>query len=97
MTAHQFKLYSKLAGAAAAVLAVLLFVLANRNPVEVNVLWLAKFRLPAYALMVLCALLGIGLYLIIKSIRQFLRQYRQMKHENRVRRELLGKEKEKNR
>ena len=89
MTFYKFKIYAKMAGIGLALAIVLTFVASNREIVQVKFLHWVIWQAPLFALITAAAGMGVGVYLVTRRVRKVLVEYREMRREEKSRRELV--------
>ena len=86
---HRIKTYAKVSGIALVLLLALVFMFSNLDRVTVKFLWYEVWQAPTYAFILVVAIGGIVLFLICRKLGGVLRDVRQLRSENRARRELV--------
>ena len=84
VTWEKFKVYAKLSLICLVILAALIFIVSNRQPVTISFLWLS-LTAGAWLLIVLAGLVGIAVYLIARRISSVLRDFRRIRTESKTR------------
>lgn len=89
MTFYKFKIYAKMTGIGLVLAIVLAFVASNREMVQVKFLHWVIWQVPLFALITAAAGMGIIVHLIARRVRKVLVEYKEMRREEKSRRELV--------
>ena len=89
MSLHRIKIYAKLSGIILLFLVVLIFMIFNRQQVEVNFLVWKIWSGPLFVFIFAVASLGILVFLVTRKIRKVISDLRQMQREDKARRKLV--------
>lgn len=83
-TWKKIKVYTKLSFICLVILAALIFIVSNRQPVTISFLGLSVTA-GAWLLIVLAGLVGIAVFLIVKRISSVMRDFRRIRTESKTR------------
>ena len=83
-TWKKIKVYTKLSFICLVILAALIFIVSNRQPVTISFLGLS-LTAGAWLLIVLAGLVGIAVFLIVRRISSVLRDFRRIRTESKTR------------
>ena len=83
-TWEKIKVYTKLSFICLVILAALIFIVSNRQPVTISFLGLS-LTAGAWLLIVLAGLVGIAVFLIVRRISSVLRDFRRIRTESQTR------------
>ncbi len=89
MTFYKFKIYAKMIGIGLVLAIVLAFVASNREMVRVKFLHWVIWNQPLFALITAAAGMGIVIHLVTRRVRKVLVEYKEMRREEKSRRELV--------
>lgn len=89
MTFYKFKIYAKMTGIGLVLAIVLAFVASNREMVQVKFLHWVIWNQPLFALITAAAGMGIVIHLVTRRVRKVLVEYKEMRREEKSRRELV--------
>ena len=89
MSLHRLKIYLKLSGIALLFVVVLIFMISNRQRVEVNFLFWEIWGGPLFVFIFAVANLGILVFLVVRKIRKVIIDLKQIKREDKARQKLV--------
>jgi len=84
-TWEKIKVYTKLSFICLVILAALIFIVSNGEPVDINFLGWTLVEVGAWLLIVLAGLVGIAVFLIVRRISSVLRDFRRIRTESKTR------------
>ena len=90
----KFKVYAKVSAVILVILVVLLFIIPNKERVEVRFGFWKLYELPLYWLIVLSANSGVVIFLILRGIRRLWSEVKVLRREDKARRQGLKEVKE---
>jgi len=90
MNWKKIKIYSKLVGIGLVFLVILMFILSNREPTTVRFLVWQTPALPMYLFVLAVAVAGIGVYWLIRRVGRVIRDFRQMRTDEKKRQKLVA-------
>ena len=88
---RKIKIYAKLFSIGLVLMLVLMFIFSNREPISVDFLVWTSPEVPKFWFLISVATIGIVIYRISGTIRKVLKDFRQMKKEEKAQFELLDK------
>ena len=89
MNISKFKAYTKLISISVVLLAVLLFMLSNAEPVTVKFLWWTLWQVPLYAFIFVVANGGIVVFFVSRKLARVIKEVRQLRREENTQRRLV--------
>ena len=89
MSIYKLKIYAKMTGIILLLLVVLIFIASNRETVTVKFLGWVIWQAPLFAFILAAAGMGVAVYLVSRKIRKVLKEYREMRREEKTRRKLV--------
>lgn len=86
---NKFKVYLKLTGIALVFVLVVIFMASNTAPVSVKFLGWRIWEVPTFGFVFVVASFGVLVYLVSRKVRKVVGEFRQLRREEKSRRELV--------